>query len=409
MDAGKRNLNRLLFYPGGILVSQLFWPKAVSVFIILWALHLLWLRFTASGFFTIKWNHPFILLPAFYWLNHLLGLLYSDDLVFGLKDLETKLSFLLLPLFFFSSAQSLDLRWLKRFFIAAVLLSLLLCWMFSLNEFWNEVYARNHNIALQDYPYYNLFFSSYLSHFLHPGYFSMFLLMAIYFLSGEIKNNSRPREQISLISLLLFFLLSLVFLASKSGLIVAIISVPLLFFFGRKFTWREVTFGVLLLVFLTGFSFSLPWVRNSFSDALVSINHDQKPSADESSSSLRVISWKSALTLWKNNPLLGCGTGDVKNELVNLYLKQGHQLSAEKKLNAHSQILQSAAALGLPGLVLTLLLLLLPLRKGRSGAKFLAFLLVVFGFTESIFETQAGVIFYALMMPWICADENHID
>ena len=133
------------------------------------------------------------------------------------------------------------------------------------------------------------------------------------------------------------------------------------------------------------------------------------PSADESSSSLRVISWKSALTLWKNNPLLGCGTGDVKNELVNLYLKQGHQLSAEKKLNAHSQILQSAAALGLPGLVLTLLLFLLPLRKGRSGAKFLAFLLVVFGFTESIFETQAGVIFYALMMPWICADENQID
>jgi hypothetical protein len=81
-------------------------------------------------------------------------------------------------------------------------------------------------------------------------------------------------------------------------------------------------------------------------------------------------------------------------------------LSAEKKLNAHSQVLQGLATLGIVGVLLTLLLLLLPIFYRGFMSKLLGIILIVFGFTESIFETQAGVIFYCLMIPWLLSSKK---
>jgi O-antigen ligase len=111
--------------------------------------------------------------------------------------------------------------------------------------------------------------------------------------------------------------------------------------------------------------------------------------------------WQSALELIRQHPL-GVGTGDVKDELVKRYEIHGFKKPLEKKLNAHSQWLQSSVALGWPGMLfLSLPFLLMALILYRKftwlGAVFLG--LTGFNFlVESMLEVQAGVIPFVFFM-----------
>lgn len=400
--------NPATLFPVGIVAAQLLFPKAVPLFVIGWVIHTLLRGFKQKSFgFSERYN-PFVLVPFCFWMLHGLSLLYSTDKGFGLKDLETKMAFLILPALFFASAHSLNKSFFKRAYLLLTTIAMLLCWLLSANDFSNELYARANNIPLEEYPYTNYFFSSRLSHFLHPGYFSMFLLMALVFLFDEIKNKPSRNILIACIVLMVFFLLSIIFLASKSGIIALFLMSLWLIFLGKNFSARiKATMAVaLVLLFILGSQ--LPWVKNSFLDALGSVENPHARLQEEKSSSLRMISWRSALKVWQAHPLLGSGAGDIKNELIHQYQTDGNLLSAEKKLNAHSQVLQSMAALGLPGLLLILAMLLLPFFIRMPSGNLLGILLLIFGITESIFETQAGVIFYAVLMPFICmADRSN--
>ncbi len=391
----------LICYPAGILGAQLFLPKAVSLFFIGWIIHLLIIFIQDKQSLKISLFSTVILIPAAYWLLHVIGLVYSTDTAFGLKDLETKFSFLLLPALFVLSQKAFNKTMLRKFFLILLGVSLQLCWLLSLNAFWGEIYARENNISLVDYPYYNYFFSSYLSHFLHPGYFSMFLLMGVYFLFEEMKENNAFFKRLFLFYALFVFLVSIIFLSSKSGIIALLIGAMLLLFREREIKQSNKFIFVAAMIALVVLAGKLPWVSNSFSAAIESFSNENKVQNDEGSSSLRMISWTNAVEIWKENPLLGSGSGDVKNELVAKYRQNGNTIAAEKKLNAHSQVLQSMAALGIPGLLLILAMLFLPFWRSNKAGKFLGIVFLIFGFTESIFETQAGVIFYCMMMPWV--------
>ena len=73
-----------------------------------------------------------------------------------------------------------------------------------------------------------------------------------------------------------------------------------------------------------------------------------------------------------------------------------------KKLNSHNQFLQTTIAIGLPGLIVLLLILGIPLFLFYRQSDFSAVifvLLIVFNFLfESMLETQAGVIFFSFFL-----------
>ena len=96
----------------------------------------------------------------------------------------------------------------------------------------------------------------------------------------------------------------------------------------------------------------------------------------------------------------GVGTGDVKAELIKVYAEKKFGQGVEAAYNPHNQYLQTAAALGLPGLAGLLALALAPLVRSvrRRHFLFLNFLLIVGlnSLTESVLEVQAGVLFVAL-------------
>jgi O-antigen ligase len=114
----------------------------------------------------------------------------------------------------------------------------------------------------------------------------------------------------------------------------------------------------------------------------------------------RLVLWECAWEIVKRNPVCGVGTGDVKTELIKVYAEKKFGKGVEAAYNPHNQYLQTAAALGLPGLAGLLALALAPLVRSvrRRHFLFLNFLLIVGlnSLTESVLEVQAGVLFVAL-------------
>ena len=117
----------------------------------------------------------------------------------------------------------------------------------------------------------------------------------------------------------------------------------------------------------------------------------------------RIILWKSALNLFKNNPVLGVGTGDIKDELMQEYLKFDFQEGVQKKFNCHNQYLQFAATLGIIGILVFLMIFVIPLKEAYQAKNIVVilFLMLVLGnvFFESMLETNAGLLFFCFFYP----------
>jgi len=113
----------------------------------------------------------------------------------------------------------------------------------------------------------------------------------------------------------------------------------------------------------------------------------------------RILVWSQAVELIKDHPLIGVGTGDVKEALVKKYAESGMDGIEEKRLNAHNQFLQSFAALGIFGFMSLVLGLFIASYKAirQNNLVYVMFILIIVvnALTESILEVQAGVIFYA--------------
>jgi len=126
----------------------------------------------------------------------------------------------------------------------------------------------------------------------------------------------------------------------------------------------------------------------------------------------RLLIWKTALELSRQNLWLGTGTGDVKDELVKKYLEKGMNHPAQLKLNAHNQFIQSFVALGIPALTVLILIFLIPLWLSFRKKYWVYFAFILFFafniMVESMLEVQAGIVYFAFwnLLLWIKMQEK---
>jgi len=92
--------------------------------------------------------------------------------------------------------------------------------------------------------------------------------------------------------------------------------------------------------------------------------------------------------------------GDAKEQL-NLSMTQTNSPFSGRSLNFHNQYLQSWAQVGIVGFLLLLYAVIGPLFTKNQHPLFLIFIgLTLVGLlTESMFERQSGVLFFAFMYP----------
>ncbi len=342
-------------------------------------------------------NIGYFLFYAFY-IQHFIGLFYSENEKSAWFDLQVKLPLLILPLAFstIEISEKLLMRLLK-IFVLGCFISVLICFYFAYIEYKENFHLLTPEM-LRFITWKSYFTSEKLAVFIHHSYLSLYYDFAIAILFLLIKRETKY----SFLWLILIMVLSatVILLASKSGIILLffIVLVSMVaFLFDKKIRFISL---ILLIVLPATFYYSLKYFPNIqlrfeyMVDAIT--KKESTKSTNPEGSAVRIMIWEISTQIIKENKWMGVGTGDVKDELVKYYEKDKILSAQSHKLNAHNQYLQTGIALGGIGFFLLVAALIFPLWfiiKNRDGF-FLAFMLILIInlLFESMLERQAGLI-----------------
>ena len=333
-----------------------------------------------------------------------LWLMFSDNLDYGRRDVESKLSFLIFPLIFilsYNNWKSEFTRMVKDGIILGVAVSMVIsfgraCWCK-----WNggEICFRNDQFGFN----------------MHATYLSLmyvFAALLVYERNMPFKNNRLVK-----IFFTLFILLAIYYMRSLSTLIAigVLLSVAALWWIISRRRW--VLLATLPVLMIIGY-FAIQRVPAVMSDLTKTTDTVQEYFRDpekfvqthkrwNESNTVRIIVWKFSSELISSVPT-GVGTGDVKDELFRVYRSHGYDLFAEKELNSHDQFLQTGVALGYTGIVLLFIIFVFAWKKIRTKEDLVlnAFLILTFitCLFESYLERQVGIIFFSFLLSTLLTD-----
>jgi len=368
------------------------WEKLVPPVIAL--LFLLWL---IEGDFKNKFHNIIRsrtgLLFIIFYLLYVAGLIYTNDMGRGLFDLEVKLSLFIFPVLLLSGSvniRKIELNKILKSFVTG-------CWVVTVFLISRAIffYLQTHEISKLTYTS--------LSYHTSPSYLAMYLNFSvmIIFLNFFDEIKSKIFRFITVI-LFLFFVGFIVLLSSKSGVLMLLFSMIFMFFYlllRKKYMAVAIMTFVSMLMIVFVIKYARVTIERIKTAIDVSVNYNNIASNSEESTSERILIWEASSNVIKRNPVIGVGTGDVKQELITEYKNEGISFAIEKSLNAHSQYFQTGIAIGLLGLLVLILSLFIPLYfafKNKSWIYvFFLFLFIINLLFESMLERQAGVVFYA--------------
>jgi O-antigen ligase len=357
-------------------------------------LSLAWL---AEGKWKLKWEtfrQNSLLWPwvIFYGL-YLLGLIWTSNSHEASISLQVKFGMFILPLIY--STVKMDIRQTQRA-LAIFISGLIAAGIFML--------------ARSSYYYFSegritFYYQEFSKNLVHPSYLSMYYCTGIMVLfHGILLQSFSKKMKLIAVLLCLFFAVLVFLLSSKLG----ILSMMLLFagyivYSVFRFK-RYIVGGAALFVLIAGSFIALkafPEISgriNRMKEALL-VSSNVDPSSVESNQ-VRLLVWQADLNVISRNLWTGVGTGDSKDSLKAEYKSRGMTGAYKEGLNAHSQLFQTTIALGIPGLIALLLLIFYPaawaLRKQFGFAVLFAGLFFLNIIPESMFEVQAGVLFFGI-------------
>lgn len=339
-------------------------------------------------------NKNLFLILGFYFLGFI-SLFYGNNTSNTWFNNEIKLSLFVFPISFLISNIDFkkSFRPILKSFVEGTIFAVILSLINALTSYYYDSDS-------------SVFFYSDLSYFAHTSYFSLYLNFSIailyYFWFSPSKQDYIPPY----LNFGLSFFLSLIILmlASKTGIITLLLVhlIGILFWVKKyqKFKQASILFGTLAIFISIGL-YSSPQVIDRLITMKESIlNYDGTPN---SSSTIRIAVWTEALELIKEKPILGHGVGDVSDQLTNRYQEKGFIKLAKKHLNSHNQYLQILIGSGIIGFLYFLFLIIYPTIKIEVTVSkllyFLFLILILVNFmTESMLETQSGIIFFAFFL-----------
>jgi O-antigen ligase len=316
-----------------------------------------------------------------YLLVLIIGLTYTQDIITGLRVLET--SFSLLALMIITNRfENLGRDFFHKVlvsFMAGLLVTCLIC---IVNAFLNFLATED----IQFFFYYKLTEAVNL----HPTYLAYYLIASITYCIFLIYNEiEKKRKTLLVVSVLLFFAILML-----TGGRTAYVSLLLVFsFFILKFILEEsnrgkkIAFILVLILFFSLFGINK---INYFNDELEITNDYWE----------RFGLWESALKA-NSNVLLGVGTGDYKMVLNQYYLSHGLSEFASESYNSHNQFIQIYFSNGVIGFLALIILigrsLYLSVRSQNALGILLMFPFVIYGVTEVFLGRYQGVVFFSLL------------
>ncbi len=329
---------------------------------------------------------------AFFMLN-LISLMWTENRVEGMMSLQVKLPLLFVPIIIstirFDTKQT---RWILAIFICGLIVS----GLFMLSRSTYIFFTEHIN---------TFYYQDFSSGVMHPSYLSMYYCVGIMILfHGILLQSFSPKPwKIIAIGISLFFAVVVFLLSSKIGMLsMILIFIGYIVYSILRFK-RYFVGAAALLTIIVGFFVALkmfPTVAQRFENLKETFaSHGPINPTEVESNRVRLLIWQADYALVERHPWNGVGIGDVQDSIMKEYQVRGMTGAYEKKLNAHSQLFQTAIAIGIPGLILLLLLFVVPtLSAIRNQFGFLVLftsLVLLNIIPESMFQLQAGVIFFS--------------
>ena len=324
-----------------------------------------------------------------FWLINVTGLFYSNDLVRGLMRTYDKLPFLVYPLVFFTldttCLTKTKLYSLFKGFLCATAIMLLICWGNAFTQFFKT--------GNTSFFYYALF-----SHFFgHTSYCALIVCIALC-IAFHLYINSKKTYRWLWIILLLFFVVSIYFFQSRSGILALVFILIISLFYYLHAYKKSYWYGIGGIVIILLFTFTLTKLfpsRVGYYVKKVTIEQLQP----EKMLGLRNSIWQITCKLAMENKMLGIGTG-YHNES---FLTEAEAQIINKHtsfINAHNQYLQTFLEHGLVGLIILIVAILYSLYYAIKTKNYLLLMLLITicinMFFESMLERNKGIFAFTL-------------
>jgi O-antigen ligase len=345
-----------------------------------------------------------LLIYPFYFILLLFGLLYTSNLYYGGKILESSIPFLILPLFL-GTAPMFTERDKNRIFlsiVASALVASMYCVIMNLK------FLSENDLEFR-YFFYWEYAHEHLTSFIgfHPTYFAVFILISILIVLFVFLWDSVVKSILNIL-LLGFFAFFLFMLGSKIGIVLMI----LVALVGgakivKKGSAKLIPVLIILATSIAILGYKTPvvyWRFKSSFDSVVSLLSKNKIKDYD----YRLFHWTCALQKIKEEPLVGFGTGDFLEQLNNCYA--GLERKDLIDFNSHNQFFDLWIALGITGLFVCFVTFIAPIYLSfrRNNFLFISISLVFFfvSLTESIFWSQKGIVLFCFFTSIIIAHDG---
>ncbi len=373
-------------------------------------------------YFLHKKNYSQLLLPLFFCITAV-SFFYSEDKISAGKDIEQKLSFLLLPLFligishFFTKFRvALFKLFIAGNFLAGIISltrGIYRSFHFKGGEFIFDASVQQNGMGFIESIIQggNFLFYSELSTFMHPAYWAMYLCLSMVFLFVIRQSVSEisVRDNVLFYALIVFFSGLIFMLSSRAGILSFLLilggKVGYHFFKTKRIGIKIALPSLIILLLLIVASNARFKLATKEFLLLVS---SEKSITENKNLSERFMMWNAGILTVKDNFWLGAGIGDAKKQMNEKYKTFRYAKANHIKLNAHNQYIETFSTIGVSGFILLLLLIFLPLREGikRKDAALIGFsALILLNFIfESMLNTISGVLFFTFF--YVFLQEN---
>jgi O-antigen ligase len=368
------------------------------------AIVLLFVNWLVQGDFSAKFqqfsNAKAAWCVVLFYMLHVVWLLGSANMPFGLFDLEKKLAIFVLPVVLFSKPLSI------RQFEVLVLSFIICCFCLGIvgtilgYVFLQELIARNIPVAPEHIVTYCLnmprvYFSLYV----------MFCLACMYCLYKKYQFQVSGLVKWAAVFVAVVFIAFLFLMASRMNLILFV-----LFFFSigfyelvlkrKRYILAFIALGIGVVFFAIAFT-QIPHVKSFMSDFTKKVEKNEHGLYN--SVALRTFKLNAARNILADNWVLGIGTGDVQDELNEQYRKMDFEIGFTDNLDTHNQYLQTWIGLGVIGLLVLLAVYTTFLQHSLQVRNLLAVLFIahfaIASMSEALLTTQKGIVYFALFFP----------
>jgi len=362
-----------------------------------------WIKVLKVSFTRLYHRPDLLLLTLLLWVP-VLSFFWSDDKVYWLRLVQTRLPFLVLP-WAFANLPTLSerkIKWVLNFFVWFMVG---ICILIGINFLWHydaiiEGLGRGNPIPV---PRSHVRFSLILATSILAGAWLWF--RGFYW--------RRAWEKKALAAGVLFLFLFLHVLSVRGG----IFSLYAALLFGLlRYIWKSkkwLTGLAALGTMVAGLWIATETVPSlKMRIAYMKYDWERFSTQDQGylySDSARWVSLKSGWILWLQQPLLGTGTGDLLSETKRITTELFPSYAQEPRL-PHNQIIFILASTGLFGLIFSLIAFLGPIYSASKSALFMSFQIMAFAsfLIECTIENAIGVAWFLFFSMWflLCKQKN---